>query len=134
MDHWNPGLEEIKYFTNLVHHCDVLVTTASTLSLDLVSYNKPIINLAYGGLFDKHTGEDITRTLYYTDHSQWVVNTGAVEMVGNLDELLAAIEKYFKHPEYKQKERDILLELLCYRVDGRCSERIVDVITDQINK
>lgn len=132
MDNWDPSLDEIKYFTNLIYHCDVLVTTASTLTLDAAAYDKPIINLMYGGLFDAHTGKDITHTLYNTNHSKWIVETDGATFVQNREELINAIKKNLNDPGYKAESRLEMLRRLCYRVDGKVSERIVDVICQQL--
>ena len=63
IDNWDPGMDQVRYLTNLLYHCDVLVTVASTLSLDAVCFNKPIINVAFGVLKTKKTGEDLSGRL-----------------------------------------------------------------------
>lgn len=133
MDNWDPSMDEIRHLTNLVYHSDVLVTTASTLTLDAAAGGTPIVNLAYGGLYDSKTGQDITAMLYEADHARWVLSTGAVSLVHSEAELLSAIRCYFNDPNFKEDERQKLLKKLCFKVDGKSSERVVDCLVDLVN-
>ncbi len=127
-DNWNPGVEETKRFTNLLYHSDILVTTASTLSLDAACFDTPLINIAFGVLYHPKTGKDISRILYDQTHFDWVRDTNAIDMVESREEFLVILNNYLLHPQTKSKERKLLIERLCYRVDGHSSKRIADVI------
>ena len=128
MDNWDPGMEETKKFVNLLYHCDVLVTVASTLNLDAVCFDKPLININYGVLQHPKTGKDITPVLYMADHLQWVLDTGAVDLVSSDLELKNKIGEYLIDPSKKSKERGLLLDSICYKVDGNSSKRLADIV------
>lgn len=126
VDNWDPDMDETIYFTNLAYHADILITTASTLTLDCAASDTPLINIAYGGLYVN--GKDVTAQAYDTQWSQWVIESGAVTFVRTPEELLEAINRYLEHPDLKREERKRLIESVCYKVDGNSSRRVVDVL------
>lgn len=133
-DGWDPSIAETKMFVNSIYHSDIMITVASTLALDACCFDKPIITVAYNALFDPRTKEDISPFLYQTDHYDEVLNTGAVDLVYNKEEMAKKINNYFKNPNYKLEERKILQNKLCNKVDGQASNRIANVILNYLNK
>ncbi len=129
-DGWDPVLEETIKFTNLIYHCDILITVASTLSLDGVCCDKPLINLAFGVLKDPKTGKDISRLLYKQDHCRWLLESNAVDLVYSENQLKKIINKYLINPNRRQDERCALLKNLCHVVDGKSSHRIAEILED----
>ncbi len=132
MDNWDPSWEDMSDFANSLHHCNMMVTFASTLALDTACFDKPIIAINYGVRFKK--GKDITNIMYSTCHYDWVLDTKAVKLVDTQSELLQQIDFYLQHPEHKHSERKLLLKDLCYKVDGKSAERIANFILDELNK
>ncbi len=132
IDNWNPSVEETKFFINCMYHCDIMVMTASTLALDAVCFDKPILGIAYNVLRHQITGQDLSLQLYETDHFQAVLKTQALDLITSDKSLQKAINNVLLHPEYKQEERKNLLDSLCYKVDGKSSERIAEVILAHI--
>lgn len=131
-DMWDPTDDETTLFINTLYHMDALVTTTSTLTLDAACMDKPIINVAYRILFKN--GKDVSELFYHKDHYQWVLDTGAVNMVRSDEELRASLNDAMLHPERLAQARERLRNEVCYRVDGKSSERIVDVIQSLIAK
>lgn len=128
IDHWDPDMENIRYFTNLIFHCDVLINFTSTLTLDAACADRPIINPQYGALIDPNSGEDITQLFYTTSHYRWVLETGAVTVVKNKEELLEALKEGLLQPEKKRSQRERLVRELCFKADGLSSKRIADAV------
>lgn len=129
MDNWNPTKEDMRWFWNLLYHSDLLVTTTSTLTLDAACFDKPIINVAFGILFKR--GKDMSELFYNKDHYLWVLETNAVDVVRNEQELLQSIDKYLKDPSLKKQERQVLRDKLC-NFDGKASEHIVTTLLNFI--
>lgn len=127
-DNWDPGVEETKLFTNLIYHCDVLITVASTLTLDGACFDKPLINVAFKALVHPKTGWDISPLLYAQDHYDWVFETNAVDYVTSETELLQSVNAYLENPTLKRAERMRLVRTMCYKVDGKSSERLAEVL------
>lgn len=129
---WDPDLKEIGYFVNLMCHTDVLINVASTLTLDACCFDKPIIAIGFSVLHNLRSGKDVTNTYYEMDHYQDVLKTGAVDLVKSEQELLDSLNKYLAHPGHKREERKILLNKLCYKVDGNSAKRISDEILSML--
>ena len=75
------------------------------------------------------TGRDMSHLLYTQDHYGWVFETNAVDSAHTEKELFENVNNYLGDPSRKSGERRLLKEVLCYRVDGCSSERIVHAIT-----
>lgn len=131
-DKWDPSKEEMIDFINTLYHCDIMINAASTLTLDAVCFDKPIINIGFGCLYeglDKRFGRDNTYTLYDCDHFGWVLETGATKKVDTPNQLKAQINSYLLNPQLDAQAREVLRKKLCFKLDGRASERIVNILT-----
>jgi len=123
----DPGIEEIIGLANTLYHADLVIVQSSTLSLDALCYDKPVINTAYGGLYDG-LGRDITPILYTENCYRPLIDLGAVTLAENETALLVAINQYLENPALHRAERARALAVLAHRVDGRASRRIADAI------
>jgi hypothetical protein len=133
-DNWDPGTEETIHLANLLYHCDVLVTVASTLTLDAACFNKPLINVAFKILHHPKTGRDLSELYYTQDHYRWVLGVGGVDLVQSENELLRSIVAYLKDPRRNEEERSRLVSRLCFKVDGRSSRRIAEAIINYVEE
>lgn len=133
-DSCDPIKEEIIQFVNTIYHSDIIISFGSTLSLDACCFLKPNINPAFNVFFDKKTGKDISPMIYHHDHFQDVLETGAVDMVYSKKELFKSINNYLKNPDYKKENRQKLMDKMCYKVDGKSSKRIADVLLGMLKK
>jgi len=125
-DRWDPSKNDMKDFASSLFYCSLMITFASTLALDAVCFDKPVIGVRYGVKFIN--GQDRTDLMYETCHYEWVLETKAVSLVDDGEKLIAKINQYLQNPQYKAKERKELKEKLCYKVDGKSSERITETI------
>ena len=122
-DNWDPTIEETIDFTNSVAHSDVMINFGSTLTLDAAAVDRPTVNPAFGCSFQG--GEDVTYPYQYgADHYQWVLRENATLLSFTPEELKEQIQDCLHHPEKKRAERKKLIAALCYKVDGRSSERL----------
>ncbi|MBI2050322.1 MAG: hypothetical protein HYT31_00775 [Parcubacteria group bacterium] len=131
-DRWDPDKEEIIDFVNTLYHCDIMINAASTLTLDAACFDKPIINIGFGCVYEDgdRNGKDITSTMYDSDHFTWVLETEATTKVDTPAALKEAIDGYLHNPTHKAQERALLREKLCYKVDGKSSRRMVDYLDE----
>lgn len=127
----DPSVAELVGLANTLYHADLIIVQSSTLSLDALCFDKPVINTAYQGLYDKQ-GRDITEVLYDEDCYRPLVDLNAVELVHNESELLKSINAYLENPDRHHSGRMKALERLCYRADGQSSKRIADVILSSL--
>jgi 2-polyprenyl-3-methyl-5-hydroxy-6-metoxy-1,4-benzoquinol methylase len=118
--------EDMDHLANLLFFSDIVVGTVSTLSLDAACFDKPVICTASSrvkGGRESHFHE----TGYY----QTLLNTGGVKLVFTGEELLEAVENYLKNPALDCKEREILRNRLCYKVDGNSCKRLAELVLNR---
>jgi len=131
-DRWDPSKVDMEDFTNSLFHCNIMITYWSTIALDAVCFDKPIIGIRYGARFAN--GKDVTHAIYKTSHYSYVTATNAISFADNNKELIEKINYYLENPDHKKRERQTLLDKLCYKVDGKSAERIAENILDMLNK
>ena len=112
-------------------HSDVTINTCSTTSLDAIAIDKPVINIA----FDLKPREyyQSCKRYYDFDHFKPILNSGATKLAFNFDEFINLIHRYMKNSKLENYERTKLKDLMCYKVDGMSSKRIVAKIVENLN-
>jgi len=105
-----------------ISYTDVLVNTASTISIDAAALDKPVVNIK----FDLHETDYIHSIRRYFDmvHYKPFVGSQATCLATSFDEMLSMIERYLDNPEFKHEQRSKLAKIMCYKVDGKSAERI----------
>jgi len=124
---WDPSYEDMVHLANHFRHCDILITFSSTLSLDASFFDKPIINIAFDGLKQRHISRSNRRGLK-TSHYRAVLDTGGVRVVYSKEELREAINQYLEDPSLYGEGREMLRQKLCYKLDGRSAQRIAESV------
>lgn len=103
-----PSVEDVKDLRSLLEFSDLNINMLSTMSLDFIQFDKPVINAVFGnaenGLYDDQ------RFLNYA-HIVNVVNSKATKIVRNQEELIIAINQYLKNPDLDSENRQQLLQL-----------------------
>lgn len=103
-----PSEEDIKDLRSLLEYVDLNINMCSTMSLDFMLFDKPVINTVFGnpenGLYDDQ------RFLGY-DHFKKVVDSQSVTIAKNPTELIDQIQQALAHPSARTKERKALIEL-----------------------
>jgi hypothetical protein len=130
-DRWDYSKEQIKKFTNIMRYADLVITTASTISLDAAAFDKPIINIVFDGR-EKLPFRNSVARWYINEHYKHVAETGAVWLVDSKEELLNAINGYLGNPNLLVAGRERLRNYFCYKIDGGSGRRIAEVILENL--
>ena len=123
-----PTLEDCIDLTNTLRHVHCGLNVASTVSLELCMFDKPVINIG----FDP-PGVDVTPVSYggyYSfDHYKPVVDSGAVDVVYRADDLVPALQRAFDRPDERQRERKSLLDgFFGNTLDGKSASRVASTL------
>jgi len=132
-DGWDPAYKDMMRLAESLYHADILITSFSTIVIDMAYFNKPIINIAFDGYEKKKPRESMARwysTRYYKD----VVARNGTRMVRSEEELLEAINRYLQDPSHEKEGRKKLREQFCYKFDGKAGERVADYILSEAVK
>ncbi|MBZ9628914.1 hypothetical protein LB450_12435 [Psychroflexus sp. CAK1W] len=103
-----PTVNDMKDLRAILDYCDAGINMCSTMSLDFMHFNKPVINPVFGnennGLYNDG------RFLNYA-HYKRVAESGSVTIVKNEEELKEAIAMALEEPLVQQKQRKQMLDL-----------------------
>lgn len=120
-----PSSEDLKDLRSILEYSDVNVNMLSTMSLDFMQFDKPVINTVFGnsqnGLYDDQ------RFLAYP-HIKKVVESQATKIVKNAQELIEAINYYLAFPDEDSQKRQSLVAMQVSKPLKNTGERIAQII------
>ena len=120
-----PTFEDVVDLRAILSYCDVSINMCSTMSLDFMLFNKPVINPVFGNLQNGLYNDQ--RFLYYA-HYKKVVDSGAVYIARNEGELIKNINIALAQPHKKLSEQKALLELQISKPLLNTSQRIAETL------
>ncbi|OGZ57359.1 MAG: hypothetical protein A3B96_01285 [Candidatus Spechtbacteria bacterium RIFCSPHIGHO2_02_FULL_43_15b] len=132
VESWEFEQKDVNHLINCIYHCDVLVTTASTMTIEACIFDKPVINIAFDGYEQKPKSLSVSR-YYGQRHYLPVTNSGGVKIVENEKDLASSINKYLENPEIDKDGRKRVVEMECHYNDGKAGERMAEFILMLIN-
>lgn len=124
-EHQTPRPEDLAIYTNMLRHCAVGVNAASTVSLELLIHDKPVINLD----FDP-PGSSLPWCLGYQrhirfDHFRPIAESGATMVASSVDDMRRFLARALTEPSLDQAHRRTLLERsFGAMLDGRSGDRV----------
>src|SRR3989344_3035590 len=125
-------LEKSIYFVNIMRHADVVIAVYTTMALEAAVLDRPLVATA----FDGHSARPLRRSIRRFEafeHFKDVLKIGAMKSTRSFDELFEALDSYLKNPNLDGDKRELTRQELCYKLDGRSSERIVQHILNEAN-
>jgi len=110
------GLRDTIYFS------DITINTCSTMSLDAVAIDKPIINIAFDN--SKKPYNKSVKRFYDFVHYQPIILSRATSIARSKNELINLIELYIKNHNHKKSEREELRQVMLLGNQGNASEQV----------
>jgi hypothetical protein len=122
-----PTLEDSFMLTNSLRHAAVGVNIASTISLELFMFDKPVVNVAYEALASG-TEPSVALARYYEfEHYRPLVQRGAVVVARSEDELAVAVRQALADPQVgATSRRNLLLDMFGHSLDGYSAVRVAE--------
>jgi hypothetical protein len=118
-----PSIEDVQDLRALIEFSDVNINMLSTMSLDFMQFDKPVINTVFG---NKNNGlYDDQRFLDYA-HIVNVVNSHATRIVKNEPELISSINDYLSNPKADSENRKQFNQLQVGKSLEGTSKRIAE--------
>jgi hypothetical protein len=121
-----PRPEDASVLINTLRHAAVGINAASTVSLELCMFERPVINVAYNP-----PGVDVSpwdyRAFYRYEHYQPVAESGALMLAWDESEIPALVARALDHPRADvDAQRALLAKMFGSTLDGRSAERVAD--------
>jgi hypothetical protein len=130
---WGMEKEDMKLLVNLLAGCAVCLNSGSTLSIDAVIHDKPVIVT----LFD--AGQQLpwwqsARRIREFPHYRKLIAMGGVQPVDSYASLEHELDNYLERPQRQSDERSLTVSRQCGAVDGRASIRVADALLQIMNR
>ena len=122
--------EDDSRLLNEIAYSDVVICGPSTVALDAVFLDKPVIIVGFHP--DERTYYTGIARRYDFDHFKLAIKTGAFRVATSKEELFSLIEKYEKNPGIDADGRNRLRKLYCGPQDGKSGMRIARAIRGMI--
>ncbi|MDD3723043.1 MAG: hypothetical protein PHW92_11290 [Lutibacter sp.] len=120
-----PSEEDIKDLRAVLEYADLNVNMCSTMSMDFMLFDKPVINTVFGNEINGWYNDQ--RFLNY-DHFKKVVESGAVTIAKNERELIAQINKALANPTQRTQQRKAMIDLQIGKPLLNTSKRIAETL------
>ena len=126
---FTPQEQDLSLYTSLLHHCSLGINPASTVSLELMMLDKPIINLG----FDP-PGSALPPGLAWKrhidfDHYRRVAQSEAVTVAWSVDDVRGAIHLALENPaELREQRQAFIIATFGHTLDGNSGQRAADAL------
>lgn len=125
-----PKFDDSYDLVNTLRHSDLGINVASTISLELCMFDKPVINVGYNPVsVDEST---LSYATYYNfDHYRPVVESGAIEVARSRPQMREMIAQALNDPKRLSEERRSLVgEMFGDTLDGNSARRVAEVLLE----
>jgi hypothetical protein len=114
--------EDASDLQDLLRHCDVLVTSFSTVMLEACIFDKPVVNVAFAR-YSHRMGQSYTAVANYA-HLKRILAAGGTRTATTPEELLTCLNAYLLRPELDSDGRMRIREQECGPYPGTAGRRI----------
>lgn len=123
-----PKADDSYALVNALRHSALGINVASTISLELCMFDKPVINVGYNP--ESVAIEELAYADYYEfDHYKPIVESGAVMVARDPKQMRTLILECLKMPTNRSNDRTKLIRRMFGRtLDGNSSKRVADVL------
>ncbi len=121
------------HLADLLYHSDVVVAFASTLAIDAVVFDKPVVFIGFDGTPGRPYWQSLRR-FYDYDHQRSILSTGGIKLAKNMEELVQYVKDYLANPALDREGRKKIIEERCWKLDGRSSERLTNVLLQCLDR
>ncbi|MCO5187162.1 MAG: hypothetical protein M9918_02990 [Anaerolineae bacterium] len=124
-----PAYEDLSEYTSCLKHCAMGINPASTVSLELMMFDKPVMNIG----FDP-PGSNLPRAYRWSrhidfDHYRPVADSGGVMVAWSQDDMKRMIRRGLEDPQSDSSARlSYLAQVFGNRLDACSGSRIAEIL------
>ncbi len=126
---FTPKYEDLEIYTSYIHHAAMSINPASTVSLEFLMLDKPVMNIGFDppGSSIPYAKRWERHILF--DHYQPVAKSGATMIAYSIDDMRKMIGRGLSLPdELRGARKAFIAEMFDSTLDGRSGERIANVL------
>jgi hypothetical protein len=126
---FTPSLADLRVYTSMVHHAAVGINAASTVSLELMLHDRPVINLGFDPPGSRLSHHDRWRRHIEFDHFAPVAASGGVAVADRPEDIGPLLREALEHPDKRSPERKAFIGSMFDGVlDGHSASRVAELI------
>lgn len=126
-DSWDYSKAQMDHFLSILRHSDVLLNTASTLSLDAAAVGTPTVLIAFDGDQKRKFYQSISRW-YVCNYYHELMRYKPALIAHTHRELCSHLNTLLGNPTLLLDNQKQLRDRMCYRVDGNSGRRLFERI------
>lgn len=115
-----------KHLADLIYHSEAVVVFASTLAIDAVAFNKPVVFVGFDAT-PRPYWDSLIRYYDY-DHQRPLLELDGVRLAKTPGELQTCVSDYLVNPSLDAAGRKMIVRERCSRLDGKSGERLFELI------
>lgn len=128
---WSMQQNDMVHLSELIAGCTVCLNSGSTVSIDALMHNKPVILTSFDGTASIPYWNSARRLVDYT-HLKKLVSSGGVHSVRSYAELETSINTFIENPNHDLELRRTTLLEQCYKDDGMATQRVVEALQQHV--
>lgn len=120
---------DLAHFVNSLYHSDVVVTAASTVGLDAIVFDKPLISVSFDGKSNPPYWLSCRR---FQDHfAHWIdfMKCGGARRVNSREEFAEAVNLYLRNPKQDASGRECIRKRFATFSDGKSTQRLAALLS-----
>ncbi len=116
-----------QHLMNLICNSDVVLPGPSTIAMDALFFDKPVILIGFDKIKSVSEKESI-RKFFKLEHLQPLIKSKGVKIAYNENELSQYLKGYLSDPDLDMDERKKVAEDICWKRDGKSAERLAKIM------
>jgi len=130
---WSMHKRDMDHLSNLLAGCRICLNSGSTVSIDALMMDKPVILTSFDGDKNLYYWKSARRLVDYP-HQKKFVEMGGAEVVHSYEKLEESILRYLENPNFRIAERTNALENECFSKDGKSTDRVIVAMQEIVEK
>jgi hypothetical protein len=130
---WSMKKEDMDHLSNLLSGCAICINSGSTVSIDALQFDKPVLLTAFDGDRMLTYWKSARRLIDYP-HQKKFIALGGAKVVQSYPELTDSIQQYLADPELDQAQRRNALLSECFKNDGQSTQRVIHVMNQLLER
>jgi UDP-N-acetylglucosamine 2-epimerase len=118
---------EVVEVGNMLRHADLVITPGSTMTIEAAIFDTPVLVPVFHS-YQPELAERYYRTRVFGRHFARIQRLNLVPIAWQPQELLDAINRSLREPEWYRAERAQLVRDYVQFADGRSTERLADLV------
>ena len=110
-------------FFNSIYHASMIVNIGSTLTLDAIALDRPVVVIKFDGYIKKPLARSVERW-YICDYFSELLEYRATAEARSVDELREQINVFLKNPDLYKDQRAAVRSFFCHTIVGNVGARM----------